>query len=195
MTTADTLVPESSHPRAAESWDAAGVSRATWYRSWRVVASTSQTRGSTTFRPAPTRTRESTLRKAHYEIAPPQGVREPAQGGCQSLAVRRFGTAGARMQRFFCSRRHEMAKARNQVRGRHGGSRPGAGRPRTVPELEPASDGEDKPIAYLLRVMRNGTIDPRRRDAAARAVLGYLRCHPSALDERDPVLDAFMRGP
>jgi hypothetical protein len=59
-----------------------------------------------------------------------------------------------------------------------GGARPGAGRPKgsksEVIKLEPASPEGELPLGYLLRVMRDSNVDPKRRDAMAKAALPYF---------------------
>lgn len=58
-----------------------------------------------------------------------------------------------------------------------GGARPGAGRPRgsmkQEPKLEPASPEGELPLGYMLRIMRDGNVDPKRRDAMARAAISF----------------------
>ncbi len=60
-----------------------------------------------------------------------------------------------------------------------GGARPGAGRPKgsgtRQVALEPSSPELELPLGYMLRIMRDGSVDPKRRDAMARAALPY--CH------------------
>ena len=59
-----------------------------------------------------------------------------------------------------------------------GGARPGAGRPRGSKsegtKLEPASPEGELPLGYLLRIMRDSNVDPKRRDAMAKAALPYF---------------------
>jgi hypothetical protein len=63
----------------------------------------------------------------------------------------------------------------------HGGKRPGAGRRReptnklsTEIRAAVAASGEELPLDYMLRVMRD--IDPHRRDYMAKAAVAYV--HP-----------------
>jgi hypothetical protein len=62
-----------------------------------------------------------------------------------------------------------------------GGRRPGAGRPRksavAAATAAPRAEGES-PLDYMLRIMRDVTVDPLRRDRMAIAAAGYL--HPKA---------------
>ena len=61
-----------------------------------------------------------------------------------------------------------------------GGARPGAGRKKGVPNrktaevLERASAKGELPLDYMLRTMRDGSVDPRRRDEMAKAAAPYL---------------------
>ena len=66
---------------------------------------------------------------------------------------------------------------------KHGGKRPGAGRPRGSAnkysaEIRDAAvaSGEELPLEYMLRVMRDPNIDPHRRDFMAKAAAAYV--HP-----------------
>ena len=71
--------------------------------------------------------------------------------------------------------------ASNLASGR-GGRRPGAGRPRgkrdraTRESLAEAERTGELPLAYLLRVMRDESVDVQRRDAMALAAAPFL--HP-----------------
>lgn len=71
-----------------------------------------------------------------------------------------------------------------------GGTRPGAGRKKGVPNrwtremLEQASAEGELPVAYMLRVMRDGRASPKRRDEMAKAAAPY--CH-ARLTVREPV--------
>jgi hypothetical protein len=61
-------------------------------------------------------------------------------------------------------RRQNISKTGHPGRG---GSRKGAGRKpgsksSSKPSLEPASPPDEMPLAYMLRLMRDGTIDPKR---------------------------------
>ena len=75
----------------------------------------------------------------------------------------------------------EIFKWRRQVagvKGKSGGARPGAGRPRTPPEFLDvrADDGSahfDNPMAFLLAVMNDGRARPKTRIEAAEALLPY----------------------
>ncbi len=73
-----------------------------------------------------------------------------------------------------------------------GGARVGAGRPKGSAnrrvQLEPVSPEGETPLGYLLRIMRDGNIDPKRRDALARAALPYChnRLHPVGDCPDDP---------
>jgi hypothetical protein len=64
------------------------------------------------------------------------------------------------------------------MQGGRGGARPGAGRPKgskiEVASLEPASPEGELPLGYLLRIMRDSNIDPKRRDTMAKAALPYF---------------------
>ena len=68
------------------------------------------------------------------------------------------------------------------VRGTHGGRRRGAGRPRgerdrAVREAYlAAAEAGELPVDYMLRVMREESVDEKRRDAMAVAVAPYF--HP-----------------
>ena len=59
-----------------------------------------------------------------------------------------------------------------------GGARVGAGRPKgsknEAPKLELASPEGEMPLGYLLRIMRDTSVDPKRRDAMAKAALPYF---------------------
>ena len=61
-----------------------------------------------------------------------------------------------------------------------GGSRPGAGRPKGVPNkrtvalVEAAAAAGELPLDYMLRVMRDGTAETDRRDTMARTAAPYL---------------------
>ena len=70
---------------------------------------------------------------------------------------------------------------------KHGGKRPGAGRPRgsmnkVSAEIRAAavtaatSSGEELPLQYLLRIMNDPQADPQRRDYMAKAAAAYV--HP-----------------
>ena len=70
-----------------------------------------------------------------------------------------------------------MTKSRNVGRG---GARPGAGRPRSkpvfeLPEQRATYAGLEKPLEYMLAVMRDPLADVRRRDKMAKAAAPY--CH------------------
>jgi hypothetical protein len=62
-----------------------------------------------------------------------------------------------------------------------GGKRPGAGRPKGVPNAKTAATvaaaeaGGEMPLAYMLKVMRNAEADPARRDAMAKSAAPF--CH------------------
>jgi hypothetical protein len=65
----------------------------------------------------------------------------------------------------------------------HGGKRPGAGRPRGSTNkfsaeirAAAAASGEELPLDYMLRVMRDPNVDPHRRDFMAKAAAAYV--HP-----------------
>ena len=65
----------------------------------------------------------------------------------------------------------------------HGGKRPGAGRPRGSTNkfsaeirAAGAASGEELPLDYMLRVMRDPNVDPHRRDFMAKAAAAYV--HP-----------------
>ena len=66
--------------------------------------------------------------------------------------------------------------------GKRGGARPGAGRKRGVPDkktqalLKACADGGEMPLEYMLRVMRDPTVEYPRRDDMAKAASAY--CHP-----------------
>jgi hypothetical protein len=56
-----------------------------------------------------------------------------------------------------------------------GGARPGAGRKRAPRvKLEPASPENETPLEYMLKVMRDGSATPARRDAMAVRALPYV---------------------
>lgn len=64
------------------------------------------------------------------------------------------------------------------VKGRSGGARPGAGRPKSPPELiaPRAFDGKTRfasPLEFLLAVMNDATADAKVRVDAAKALLPY----------------------
>lgn len=67
----------------------------------------------------------------------------------------------------------------------HGGSRPGAGKPRgakrriTEEAIERAAEGET-PLEYMLRIMRDAEQADDRRDKMAIAAASYM--HPRAVE-------------
>ena len=67
-----------------------------------------------------------------------------------------------------------------------GGARPGAGRPKGVPNkrtvamVEAAAAAGELPLDYMLRVMRDESVDTERRDAMARTAAPYLHSRLSA---------------
>jgi hypothetical protein len=65
--------------------------------------------------------------------------------------------------------------------GKHGGARPGAGRPRGSgkPKLLAACPPGMDPIEFLLSVMTDASIDIRLRIQAAKAVLPYCAKRPA----------------
>jgi hypothetical protein len=77
---------------------------------------------------------------------------------------------------------------------RGGGSKPGerrGGRQRGTPNkvnaqerAEIAASGE-LPLDYMLRVMRDDTVDPERRDHMARSAAPYLHAKPQAVVQPD----------
>jgi hypothetical protein len=65
----------------------------------------------------------------------------------------------------------------------NGGRRPGAGRPKGAVSRKSAAiieaieaSGEETPLQYMLRVMRDRTVEHTRRDDMAKAAAGYV--HP-----------------
>ena len=64
----------------------------------------------------------------------------------------------------------------------NGGKRPGAGRPpgavnkKTAETAEAVAASGETPLDYMLRVMRDRTVDHARRDDMAKAVANYI--HP-----------------
>lgn len=73
-----------------------------------------------------------------------------------------------------------------------GGARPGAGRRKGVPNrrtaemLEKASAEGELPLAYMLRVMRDSRVDPKRRDEMARSAAPY--CHSKFVAKEPPLV-------
>jgi phage terminase small subunit len=55
---------------------------------------------------------------------------------------------------------------------------------------EPLSD--ETPLQYLLRIMRDPTVDPARRDRAAQMAAPY--CHPRMYDNRFGKRDAALEA-
>jgi hypothetical protein len=58
---------------------------------------------------------------------------------------------------------------------RHGGARPGAGRPPKGRRLAPAAPPSRDPVAYALDVMADPKADVERRDGMCKALLSYMR--------------------
>jgi hypothetical protein len=79
-----------------------------------------------------------------------------------------------------------------------GGYRVGAGRKPSQKTLEKRlalainqeSPSDEMPLQYLLRVMRDPTVDPARRDRAAQMAAPY--CHPRMYDNRFGKRDAAL---
>jgi hypothetical protein len=81
-----------------------------------------------------------------------------------------------------------------------GGARPGAGRPRKLKKL--AAEGSfalpsrqkqnanELPLQYMLRIMRDPTIDDARRDKMAALAAPF--CHPRIADNRFGKRDAAL---
>ncbi len=74
----------------------------------------------------------------------------------------------------------------------HGGARENAGRKRGSPnkatqerQAEVAASGET-PLDYMLRVMRDQTVDHERRDEMARAVAPYVHPKLAAMEHTGP---------
>jgi phage terminase small subunit len=63
--------------------------------------------------------------------------------------------------------------------GKHGGARPGAGRPRKEPQLI-ITRSQNDPLKFLLAVMNNGDVDVRLRIQAASAAAPFF--HARARD-------------
>jgi hypothetical protein len=78
-----------------------------------------------------------------------------------------------------------------------GGARPGSGRKRKAVIAPKAYVGLDgMPLDYMLAVMRDPEVDPRRRDqmAAAAAPFVHRRLSPQPFDEDAPELPLVMPG-
>ena len=81
-----------------------------------------------------------------------------------------------------------------------GGARPGAGRPRKsrtvaaeeriVTRVRQKRKADELPLAYMLRVMRDPTVDPARRDKMAALAAPF--CHPRIYDNRFGKRDAAL---
>jgi hypothetical protein len=75
----------------------------------------------------------------------------------------------------------ETTTTEQPLRG-HGGKRPGAGRPKgarnkfTEAILSNSAASGELPLEYMLRIMRDPTVDEDRRDKMAIAVAPYM--HP-----------------
>lgn len=72
-----------------------------------------------------------------------------------------------------------------------GGARPGAGRkPKISQPLKAYIGPEGMPLDYMLAVLRDPEIDPRRRDRMAEAAAPYVhrRMAPQPFDEDQPDL-------
>jgi phage terminase small subunit len=81
-----------------------------------------------------------------------------------------------------------------------GGARPGAGRPRKLKTV--AAEGsfalpsrqrqnaDELPLEYMLRIMRDPTVDPARRDKMAALAAPF--CHPRIYDNRFGKRDAAL---
>src|SRR5262249_58459676 len=82
----------------------------------------------------------------------------------------------------------------------HGGKRSGAGRKAGVPnkvtaEVQAAvAETGETPRDYMLRVMRDETVDHARRDAMAKAVAPYCHPHLTAVAVTDETPRADMTG-
>lgn len=69
-----------------------------------------------------------------------------------------------------------------------GGKRPGAGRPKgsvnrvTAAQREAAAQTGETPLEYMLRTMRDGRVDQKRRDAMAVAAAPYLHPRLAAIE-------------
>lgn len=65
-----------------------------------------------------------------------------------------------------------------------------AGRPKGVPnrktrqQIELAEATGETPLQYMLRIMRDETIDPARRDDMAKAAAPYLHARLASIDTR-----------
>src|SRR5262249_61667397 len=81
-----------------------------------------------------------------------------------------------------------------------GGRRGGAGRKAGVPNKVPAevqaavAETGETPRDYMLRVMRDETVDHARRDAMAKAVAPYCHPHLTAVAVTDETPRADMTG-
>jgi hypothetical protein len=76
-----------------------------------------------------------------------------------------------------------------------GGARPGAGRPRKLKVL--AAEGavalqntDELPLQYMLRIMRDPSVDDARRDKMAALAAPF--CHPRIADNRFGKRDAAL---
>ena len=76
----------------------------------------------------------------------------------------------------------------NQVKGAHGGARPGAGRKANTPnkasierQAKVAASGQT-PLDYMLSVMRDELADDKRRDDMAKAAAPYVHPRLSNID-------------
>lgn len=69
-----------------------------------------------------------------------------------------------------------------------GGSRPGAGRPKGLPnkvtrqQQEAIAASGETPLEYMLRILRDPSIDNSRRDDMAKAAAPYVHPRLTAMD-------------
>jgi hypothetical protein len=76
-----------------------------------------------------------------------------------------------------------------------GGPRPGSGRPRkwvkmSASEAAISAKADELPLPYMLRIMRDPTVENERRDKMAALAAPY--CHPRMYDNRFGKKDAAL---
>ena len=77
---------------------------------------------------------------------------------------------------------------------RRGGTRPGAGRPKSGPVLLPDLPATNDPLAFLLALVNEPTADMRLRLNAAVALMPYVHAKAGETGKKDAKQDAAKKA-